>query len=243
MTSCSPRAGRTACSGRDAARRADELIDSLDLASVATRPANTLSGGQRRRLDIAIGMVHEPQLLFLDEPSTGLDPQSRANLWDHLVRMRATNDTTIFLTTHYLDEADAMAERVVVIDHGKVIADGSPGTLKGRMAGDRVEIGVEDAVAAFRAAGIAGRIVGNADITTDGPFVRLRAIDGAAALPPLLRALDAAGVPATTAEVKRPTLDDVFLELTGRSLRDEGDLTAARTPSTEPVSQSLEVAS
>ncbi len=102
------------------------------------------------------------------------------------------------------------------------------------MAGDRVEIGVEDAVAAFRAAGIAGRIVGNADVTTDGPFVRLRAIDGAAALPPLLRALDAAGVPATSAEVKRPTLDDVFLELTGRSLRDEGDLTAARPPTTEP---------
>ncbi len=229
----------------DAGRRADALIESLDLAAVAGRAANTMSGGQRRRLDIAIGMVHEPNLLFLDEPSTGLDPQSRANLWDHLVRLREEHGTTIFLTTHYLDEADAMAERVVVIDHGQVIADGTPEALKARMAGDRVTIGLADTMAAARAAAIASRIVGTAEVVPEGTIVRLRAADGAAAVPPLLRALDAAGVPATSVEVRRPTLDDVFLELTGRSLRDEGDLAAARSASTASPAEpaTMEIAS
>jgi ABC-2 type transport system ATP-binding protein len=230
-------------SGRRARERADELIESMDLAAVATRTANTLSGGQRRRLDIAIGLVHEPTLLFLDEPSTGLDPQSRANLWDHLVRLRETHDTTIFLTTHYLDEADAMAERVVVIDHGRVIADGTPETLKQGMAGDRVAIGVGDPAAAGRAAAIAQRVIGTNDATTDGSMVRLRAADGASAVPSLLRSLERAGIPATSVEVRRPTLDDVFLELTGRSLRDEGDLTATRPAASASTNQTLEVAS
>jgi ABC-2 type transport system ATP-binding protein len=222
-------------SSRRAGERADELIASMDLSAVAKRTANTLSGGQRRRLDIAIGMVHEPDLLFLDEPSTGLDPQSRANLWDHLVRLREAHDTTIFLTTHYLDEADAMAERVVVIDHGRVIADGTPEALKQRMAGDRLAIGVADPAAAGRAAAIAERVVGTDDASTDGAIVRLRAADGASAVPALLRAMEEAGIPATSVEVRRPTLDDVFLELTGRSLRDEGDLAAARAQAAGPT--------
>ena len=119
-------------------RRSDDLLDALDLVALADRAANTLSGGQRRRLDVALGLVHRPQLLFLDEPSTGLDPQSRANLWEHILRLRREHGMTIVLTTHYLDEADSMAERVMVIDHGVVIADDTADRLKAQLAGDRM---------------------------------------------------------------------------------------------------------
>jgi ABC-2 type transport system ATP-binding protein len=226
----------------DAAARADELIDSLELTSLAKRKASTLSGGQRRRLDVAIGMVHAPRLLFLDEPSTGLDPQSRANLWEHLVRLREQHGTTIFLTTHYLEEADAMAERVLVIDEGRVIADGSPEELKARMAGDLITIGTSSPSDAARAAMVAGRLDSPREISIDGSTVRLRTVGGATALPGLLRALDAVDVNAVSAEVKRPTLDDVFLELTGRSLRDAGDIVADSIKPTQ-TAQTLEVAS
>jgi ABC-2 type transport system ATP-binding protein len=226
----------------DAAARADALIDSLELASLARRKAATLSGGQRRRLDIAIGMVHAPRLLFLDEPSTGLDPQSRANLWEHLIRLREEHGTTIFLTTHYLEEADAMAERVLVIDEGRVIADGTPEALKAGMAGDEITIGTRNPAEAARAAGVARRLDSPREIAIDGSTVRLRTVGGATALPRLLRALEAVGVHAVSAEVKRPTLDDVFLELTGRSLRDAGDIATESTKPTE-FDPALEVAS
>ena len=226
----------------DAASRADELLDSLELTPLANRKAATLSGGQRRRLDVAIGMVQAPSLLFLDEPSTGLDPQSRANLWEHLVRLRAEHGTTIFLTTHYLEEADAMAERVLVIDEGRVIADGTPEALKAGMAGDLVTIGTNSPTEAARAAGVARRLDSPREIAIDGSTVRLRTVGGATALPGLLRALDSVGVNAVSAEVKRPTLDDVFLELTGRSLRDAGDIAAGSIQQAQSV-QTLEVAS
>jgi ABC-2 type transport system ATP-binding protein len=215
---------------REAQARADELIGSLELGPLAGRKASTLSGGQRRRLDIAIGMVHAPRLLFLDEPSTGLDPQSRANLWEHLVRLREEHGTTIFLTTHYLEEADAKAERVLVIDAGAVIADGTPQALKAGMAGDLVAIGTADAEQAARAAAVAERLESPREVRVEGPIVRMRISDGATALPGLLRALDAIGVNARSAEVTRPTLDDVFLHLTGRRLRDDGDLAPEARP-------------
>ncbi len=180
--------------GGDAAARADELLDSLELTPLAKRKASTLSGGQRRRLDVAIGMVHAPRLLFLDEPSTGLDPQSRANLWEHLVRLREQDGTTIFLTTHYLEEADAMAERVLVIDEGRVIADGTPEALKSGMAGDLITIGMHRPADAARAAGVVQRLDAPREIAVDGSTVRLRTVGGATALPGLLRALDAVGV-------------------------------------------------
>ncbi len=180
-------------------RRADELLEALDLTGLADRAANTLSGGQRRRLDVAIGLVHRPGLLFLDEPSTGLDPQSRANLWEHILRLRREHGMTIVLTTHYLDEADAMAERVVVIDHGRMIADDTADRLKADLAGDRILVTTDEA----------------------SRVVNLRVVEGVNTLPGLLRALDAEGVTVDAAEVRRPTLDDVFLTLTGRSLREE----------------------
>jgi ABC-2 type transport system ATP-binding protein len=205
----------------DARRRADELLDSLDLAALAMRGAGTLSGGQRRRLDIALGLVHRPELLFLDEPSTGLDPHNRANLWEHILRLRKQYGTTIFLTTHYLDEADNMTERVLIVDHGRVIADDTPEQLKADLAGDRIVLTTSsDQVSATHAAEIAERIPSSHAIVVQATTLELRVTRGTTVLPELLRALDAAGVQVLTAEVKRPTLDDVFLALTGRSLRE-----------------------
>ncbi|GGN37273.1 ABC-2 type transport system ATP-binding protein [Actinoplanes campanulatus] len=201
--------GRAYGMGVRAARtRADELIESLGLAEVANRTVSTLSGGQRRRLDIAMGLIHAPELLFLDEPSTGLDPQNRANLQEHILRLRAEHGTTIVLTTHYLDEADSMAERVIVIDHGRIIADDTPRQLKAKHVGDRVILGFagpDGAAEAARASGGEQR----------GAQVRITSDDG----PRLAARLAALGP--DSIEVVRPTLDDVFLTLTGRSLRED----------------------
>jgi ABC-2 type transport system ATP-binding protein len=195
-----------------ARRRADELIDSLDLGSVADRRVSTLSGGQRRRLDIAMGLIHTPGLLFLDEPSTGLDPQNRANLQEHILALRRQHGTTVVLTTHYLDEADSMAERVIVVDHGRVIADDPPARLKAAL-GDRVVLGFASPAEAASAAALVGG-------SSEGTGVSVPADDGPALVPSLLRDLDVAGVKVLTAAVTQPTLDDVFLSLTGRSLRE-----------------------
>ena len=201
----------------EARKRAGELIDSLGLAEVADRTVSTLSGGQRRRLDIAMGLIHAPRLLFLDEPSTGLDPQNRANLQEHIVAMRARHETTIVLTTHYLDEADSMAERLIVIDHGRIIADDTPARLKAKHVGDRITLGFATEADAATAA---GRIPHRVD--RSGGVVKI-SVDGAPELlPGMLEDLRAAGVPAVSIEVTRPTLDDVFLKLTGRSLREGG---------------------
>ncbi|MEO3820642.1 ATP-binding cassette domain-containing protein [Plantactinospora sp. B24E8] len=223
---------------RDARRRADELLDALDLTDLATRKVADLSGGQRRRLDVAMGLVHRPPLLFLDEPSTGLDPQNRANLWDHVLRMRSAADMTIVLTTHYLDEADSMAERVVIVDHGEIIADDSAAALKAKLAGDRIVLTIagpgsavrpdsdcgtgpaDRADAAARLAGLVERLPGARDVVVDGDRVEAHVGNGPAALPELLRAAVAADVPVGTALLHQPTLDDVFLALTGRSLRE-----------------------
>ncbi|MCL2535681.1 MAG: ATP-binding cassette domain-containing protein [Nocardiaceae bacterium] len=202
------------------AARADELLDALDLADLATRKVSTLSGGQRRRLDIALGLVHRPPLLFLDEPTTGMDPQSRANLWEHILRLRAQMGTTIVLTTHYLEEADAMAERVIVIDRGTVIADDTASALKSELAGDLLTIGFDDPASAARAADLAATLVTVRDVTMAGAVIRVRTSEGDAALPGLLRAAEGSGLRVATAEIARPTLDDVFLGLTGRSLRE-----------------------
>ncbi|ADJ49951.1 multidrug ABC transporter ATPase [Amycolatopsis mediterranei S699] len=203
----------------DAIARGAELAEQLDLTGLDQRLTKTLSGGQRRRLDIALGLIHSPGLVFLDEPSTGLDPQSRANLWDHIRRLRAEQGVTVFLTTHYLDEADALSDRLIVIDDGRIVAEGTPDALKARVNGDRVEVGVEPEQAAD-AAEIAGRLTGAQELGIDGGEVRFRVPRGDVALPELLRALDAKGIAMLSVQVHRPTLDDVFLTLTGRSLRE-----------------------
>ncbi|HET6320237.1 MAG TPA: ATP-binding cassette domain-containing protein [Chloroflexota bacterium] len=206
-------------SGRAALARASELLESLGLEGLGNRLVSSLSGGQRRRLDIAMGLMHRPDLLFLDEPSTGLDPQNRVNLAEHIRRLRAEQQTTIFFTTHYMDEADQLAERVIVIDHGQVIADDTPEALKAELAGDLITLTVKPAEAR-RTAELATMAIGPRDIDVAHGTIRLRVADGPTLLPALLRALDHANIAVHAAEVQRPTLDDVFLALTGHSLRE-----------------------
>jgi ABC-2 type transport system ATP-binding protein len=205
-------------SRRASRARADELLTTLDLESLSTRTVSTLSGGQRRRLDVAIGMVHRPILLFLDEPSTGLDPQNRAHLAEHIRALRRDFGTTVILTTHYLEEADALAERVIVIDNGAVIADDTPERLKANLAGDQVTVTV--GTEASQAAEVAAKISGVHEVSADGTTVRIHATGGDAVVPELVLALAAADVAVLTVDLRRPTLDDVFLALTGRSLRE-----------------------
>ncbi|HEU4807479.1 MAG TPA: ATP-binding cassette domain-containing protein [Homoserinimonas sp.] len=200
--------------------RADELLESLDLAPLAKRGVLGLSGGQKRRLDIALGLLHSPELLFLDEPSTGLDPQSRENLWQHILHLRRTHGTTIFVTTHYLDEADRFAERVMVMDHGRVIADDTASALKTTLAGDVITLGFASEADAAAAAAATARFAG-ASVSQNGHKLELTVDHGDALLPNLLRALDSESCAASTAALRQPTLDDVFLALTGRSLRDD----------------------
>ncbi|MFQ6856132.1 ATP-binding cassette domain-containing protein [Streptomyces sp. 35M1] len=202
----------------EARRRGTLLAEQLDLAGLDQRPAKTLSGGQRRRLDIALGLVHDPALVFLDEPTSGLDPQSRANLWEHVRRMRAEQGMTVFLTTHYLDEADSLCDRILVTDHGTIVAEGTPDELKARVTGDAVAVDVADRAA--EAAELAEQLPGAEEVTVAQDTVRFRVPRGDSALPELLRALDGRGILMTSVQINRPTLDDVFLSLTGRSLRD-----------------------
>lgn len=213
--------------------RADELIESLDLGEVADRKVSALSGGQRRRLDIAMGLIHAPDLLFLDEPSTGLDPQNRANLQEHIVALRQRHETTIVLTTHYLDEADALAERVIVVDHGRIVADDTPARLKADLAGDRITVTFASPAAAARAAERTLRAAPAAVVEQHGPTLDVRVEQGHEVLPQLMRAFDADATPARSVELARPTLDDVFLNLTGRSLR-EGQAAPSTTTTDAP---------
>lgn len=205
----------------DAIKRGKELTEQLDLSGLDQRLTKTLSGGQRRRLDIALGLIHSPKLVFFDEPTTGLDPQSRANLWEHIRMLRSEQGVTLFLTTHYLEEADALCDRILVIDGGEIVAEGTPDALKARVSGDSVVLGVDDDVTT-RAAEIVGRVEGAHELTTAPGEVRFRVPRGDTALPALLRAFDAENLTMQSMQVQRPTLDDVFLTLTGRSLRDSG---------------------
>ncbi len=213
--------------GRRARTRAGELLEALDLVELKDRKVSSLSGGQRRRLDVAMGLVHAPSLLFLDEPSTGLDPQNRANLWEHIMRMRDEHDMTIVLTTHYLDEADSMAGRVVVVDHGEIIADDTAEKLKADLAGDLI---VLESSAAPALAELVTRLPGARDVAIDGRRLTARVADGPTALPELVRAAVVADVDVASAQTTRPTLDDVFLSLTGRSLRESESTDAHGSP-------------
>ena len=196
------------------------LFEELDLPGLWRRQCKTLSGGQRRRLDIVMGLIHDPKLIFLDEPTTGLDPQARANLWEHIRGLR-DRGATIFLTTHYLDEADALCDRILVIDHGKIVASGTPENLKQQVSGDAVRLSIADTSQAPAVMKIVRELEGAVDVETEDAVVGFRIPRGGSVLPALLRSIDAQGIELHGVEVHRPTLDDVFLTMTGRSLRDE----------------------
>jgi ABC-2 type transport system ATP-binding protein len=197
--------------------RAQDILETLDLADAGDRPCGAYSGGMRRRLNIGIGMVHRPTLLFLDEPTTGLDPQARARMWDEIRKLRETG-TTVFLTTHYLEEADALCDCVAIIDHGRIVAEGSPDGLKREIAGDIVTIGVnghgEQVVGLLKAQAFVR------EIGLEDGLVRLSVDKGEEAVPAVLRLLDGHGLSPSTMNLHRPSLDDVFLKKTGRSLRE-----------------------
>jgi ABC-2 type transport system ATP-binding protein len=209
-------------SKQQVAPRAEALAKLLDLADFADRRVITYSGGQRRRLDIALGLVHEPALLFLDEPTTGLDPQSRANLWEHIRALRA-DGTTVFLTTHYLEEADALCDRLMIMDHGEIVAEGTPRTLKQQVAGDAIVVSLRNGdLDAQRAAAAVRPEPYVRELTASEGQLRLYVDDGGTALPRLIRLLDESGIGIRSISMSEPTLDDVFLRQTGRSLRDGG---------------------
>jgi ABC-2 type transport system ATP-binding protein len=204
----------------DALDRLATVAPRLDLGGLEGRALLELSGGQRRRFDVALGLMHAPGLLFLDEPTTGLDPQSRANLWTHVRSLRDDAGVTIVLTTHYLDEADALADRVLVMDAGQIVANDTPDALKARISGDVVTFGLADPTQRENAEKIVRETVTAREVVSSEAALLVTVDDGAVAVAPLLRSLDAAGLHPTSITVHRPTLDDVFLTLTGRNLRD-----------------------
>ena len=206
-------------------RRADELLDRFELADAATRPVREYSGGMRRRLDVAAALVARPAVLFLDEPTTGLDLGSRNQLWE-TIRELVGGGTTVVLTTQYLEEADRLAERVAVIDRGRVIADGSPAALKAMVGATVLEVVLPDVPAAERAAGVLGRLP-DVRIERDGSAVRAAGGDGAGLVMAAVRLLDEAGIEPTAMQVRGPTLDEAFLRLTGQA---EPVLAAAAGP-------------
>jgi len=210
----------------DLKSRVEDLLDLMDLAGDADRPAGAYSGGMRKRLDLATALIHRPQVLFLDEPTTGLDPQARSNLWKYLERLNQEEGLTIFLTTHYMEEADQLCKRLAIIDEGRIIAEGSPQSLKAGLGGDVISVGFgADVTSAAEKREIAARLLGELDfvrhLTSLDGGVDVIVENGGAAVPRILHALDGAGIMVTHVSMATPTLDDVFLKYTGRSIRQE----------------------
>jgi ABC-2 type transport system ATP-binding protein len=199
--------------------RANELLQRFDLEHAAARPVRTYSGGMRRRLDLAAALVHRPEVLFLDEPTTGLDPQGRTGLW-RVIEELVREGTTVLLTTQYLEEADYLADNIVVIDHGHVIAEGTAAELKAELGATIVEVGFDDLAAAQRARGVLARL-GVCDVEADGHTVELKANDGARIAIDVVRALDRESLEPASLVLREPTLDDVFLALTGHAAEEK----------------------
>lgn len=203
--------------GAELSRRVDELLELFGLSADAHRLARTFSGGMKRRLDLVMGLVHRPRVLFLDEPTTGLDPESRAALWHEVERLAHETELTILLTTHYLDEADRLAGRIAIVDEGRIVAEGTPDELKRMLRGDRVSVELvastelQTGVAALQA------VEGVGEVAVEGRTLHTQVPEGGRAVPAILQALDRAGVEVAQVAVSRPSLDDVYLSLTGKS--------------------------
>ncbi|MGD0645173.1 MAG: ATP-binding cassette domain-containing protein [Candidatus Bathyarchaeia archaeon] len=197
-----------------------EFAERFQMNSFIERPASSYSGGQKRRLDIALGMIHHPQLLLLDEPTSGLDPQSRAYLWGEIKKLKAEG-VTIFLTTQYMDEADKLCDTIAIIDNGKIIVTGTPGELKSYVGGDTIVFSFLSEETAHNAEALLREKVQAERLQTNGNSIYLTIKDGERMMPDLLRSLDARNLEAQTVTLSRPSLDDVFLKYTGRSLRED----------------------
>ncbi len=203
-------------SKRDAATRADELLERFSLSDAADRGIKGYSGGMRRRLDLAASLIGRPSVLFLDEPTTGLDPRSRQGMWD-VIQSLVAEGTTVLLTTQYLEEADQLASSIVVLDHGNVIAKGTSDELKNQVGGDRIELVVSNAADSLRAATVLAPFSsGQATVDEDAKRILVPVAGGSNAIVDAIRALDEASIAITDIALRRPTLDDVFLSLTGR---------------------------
>ena len=205
--------------GAELRQRIDELLDRFGLRSAADRLARTYSGGMQRKLDVAMGLIHRPRVLFLDEPTTGLDPEARAELWAEIGRLTREDGLTILLTTHYLEEADRLASRLAIVDQGRVVAAGSPDELKAELRGDAIFVELIDGGTHERAVTALARVPGLSESLVDGRSLRARADRGASAVPAVLSALDGAGIGVASVTVSRPSLDDVYLRHTGRAFR------------------------
>jgi ABC-2 type transport system ATP-binding protein len=203
--------------GRAVRSRVDTLLEQFGLTAAAKRIAKTYSGGMQRKLDVAMGLVHEPKVLFLDEPTTGLDPQARAEMWAEIARLATRERLTVMLTTHYLEEADHLADRLLIVDQGRAVAAGSPEQLKSELRGDAVVIELAPDADPARADAAVGGLDGTREVTVEGRTIRTRVDHGASAVPAVLAALDKAAVAVAAVTVARPSLDDVYLRHTGRS--------------------------
>ena len=202
--------------GASARARADELLGHFGLTEAAGRLVRTYSGGMQRRLDVALGLIHRPAVLFLDEPTTGLDPESRTAMWQEIARLAGGEGMTVLLTTHYLEEADRLASRLAIVDRGRVVTTGTPDELKGELRGDAVQVGLPAEADPARVRRVLEALPAVRDVVIAGRDVSARSDDGAAAVPVVLAELRRAGVNAASVAVARPSLDDVYLRHTGR---------------------------
>jgi ABC-2 type transport system ATP-binding protein len=205
--------------GSELRARVDELLERFDLADAADRLARTYSGGMQRKLDVAMGLIHRPRVLFLDEPTTGLDPEARAQLWAEIERLTRDDGLTIVLTTHYLEEADRLASQLAIVDRGRIVAAGSPEELKSELRGDAIVVELADGASPDDARRALGRVPALGESMIDGRALRARAERGASAVPAVLSALEGAGIGVASVTVSRPSLDDVYLRHTGRAFR------------------------
>ncbi len=209
--------------GRRLFEQVDALLERFGLTDAGRRLARTYSGGMQRKLDVAMGLVQRPEVLFLDEPTTGLDPEARADMWQEISYLAAEEGLTILLTTHYMEEADRLAQRLAIVDRGQIVARGTPEELKGQLRGDAIQIELSDASANGGAPGLLAGVEGLREVVLDGRSLRARADSGAVALPAALAALEGAGIAVASATVARPSLDDVYLRHTGRAFNDANE--------------------
>jgi ABC-2 type transport system ATP-binding protein len=203
--------------GRAAKTRVDELLELFSLTGAAKRIVKQYSGGMQRKLDVAMGLVHRPSVLFLDEPTTGLDPQARAEMWAEIARLASQEKLTILLTTHYLEEADHLADQLVIVDKGRLVANGSPEELKSELRGDAVVIDLSPDASVDTARAAVEGLAGAREVTVSGRTIRTRVDNGASAVPSVLAALERSAVAVAAVTVARPALDDVYLRHTGRT--------------------------